>query len=128
LIAFSRIAILAILILPIHEHGRSFHLWRSSSVSFFRDLKWILAQKLRIPKIQFAKHKKIKKKEDQRVATSFLLRIGTKYTWKEFRNKVWSYVERIDHPETTSPRDPSHNQPPNPDTIAYFRKILMKVP
>jgi hypothetical protein len=29
--------------------------------------KWILAQKLRIPKIQFAKPKKIKKKEDQHV-------------------------------------------------------------
>jgi hypothetical protein len=24
------------------------------------------------------------------------------------------------------PRDPSHNQPPNPDTIAYARKILLK--
>jgi hypothetical protein len=34
--------------------------------------------KLRIPKIQFAKHKKIKKKEDQSVDTSFLLRIGNK--------------------------------------------------
>jgi hypothetical protein len=40
--------------------------------------KWILAQKLRIPKIQFAKHKKIKKREDQSVDTSFLLRIGNK--------------------------------------------------
>ena len=40
--------------------------------------KHILAQKLRIPKIQFAKHKKIKKREDQRVDTSFLLRIGNK--------------------------------------------------
>ena len=37
--------------------------------------KWILAQKTRIPKIQFAKHKKIKK-EDQHVDTSFLPRIG----------------------------------------------------
>jgi hypothetical protein len=27
--------------------------------------KWILAQKHRTPKIQFAKHKKIKKREDQ---------------------------------------------------------------
>jgi hypothetical protein len=34
--------------------------------------KWILAQKFRIPKIQFAKHKKIKK-ENQRVDTSFIL-------------------------------------------------------
>jgi hypothetical protein len=40
--------------------------------------KWILAQKLKRPKIQFAKHKKIKKKEDQRVGTSFLLRLGNK--------------------------------------------------
>ena len=40
--------------------------------------KWISAQKLRIPKIQFAKHKKLKKNEDQHVDTSFLLRIGNK--------------------------------------------------
>jgi hypothetical protein len=39
--------------------------------------KWILAQKLRIPKIQFAKHMKIKK-EDQSVDTSSLLRMGNK--------------------------------------------------
>jgi hypothetical protein len=38
----------------------------------------ILAQNIRIPKIQLAKHKKIKKKEDQHVDTSFLLRIGNK--------------------------------------------------
>jgi hypothetical protein len=31
--------------------------------------EWILAQKLRIPKIQFAKHMKLKKKEDQSVGT-----------------------------------------------------------
>jgi hypothetical protein len=36
--------------------------------------KWILAQKLRIPQIQFAKHMKLKKKEDQSVGTSILLR------------------------------------------------------
>jgi hypothetical protein len=44
--------------------------------------KWILAQKLRIPKIQFVKHKKIKKKKDQSVDTSFLLRIGNKIPMK----------------------------------------------
>jgi hypothetical protein len=37
-----------------------------------------LAQKLRIPKIQFAKHMKFKKKEDQSVDTSFLPRMGNK--------------------------------------------------
>ena len=31
--------------------------------------KWILAQKLRIPKIQFAKHMNLKRKEDQSVDT-----------------------------------------------------------
>ena len=37
-------------------------------------LSWILVQKLRIPKIQFAKHMKLEKKEDQSVDTSILLR------------------------------------------------------
>jgi hypothetical protein len=37
----------------------------------------VLAQKPRIPKIQFSKHKKIKK-EDQLMDTSFLPRIGNK--------------------------------------------------
>ena len=40
--------------------------------------KWILTQKLRIPKIQFAKHMNLKKKENQIVDTSVLLRRGTK--------------------------------------------------
>jgi hypothetical protein len=31
--------------------------------------KWILAQKLRIPKIQFTDYMKLKKKEDQSVAS-----------------------------------------------------------
>jgi hypothetical protein len=55
--------------------------------------KWILAQKHRIPKIQFAKHKKIKKKEDQSVETLFLLRIGEKNILthgRSYRDKVWS--------------------------------------
>jgi hypothetical protein len=47
----------------------------SNSVSV-TPFMWILAQKHRTPKIQFAKHKKIKKREDQWVDTSFLLRIG----------------------------------------------------
>jgi hypothetical protein len=38
----------------------------------------ILTQKLRIFKIHFAKHKKIKKKEDQSVDTLFLLRIANR--------------------------------------------------
>jgi hypothetical protein len=40
------------------------------------------AQKLRIPKIQFAKPMKLKKKEDQSVDTLILLRRGNKITMK----------------------------------------------
>jgi hypothetical protein len=34
----------------------------------------------------------------------------------------------MDHLETAISRDPSHNQPPNADTIAYTSKILLKGP
>jgi hypothetical protein len=37
--AYNKIAIFTILILPIHEHGRSFHILRSSLISFFL---WLL--------------------------------------------------------------------------------------
>ena len=40
--------------------------------------KWILAQKLGIPKVQFAKYMKLKKKEDQSVDTSVFLKRGNK--------------------------------------------------
>ena len=40
--------------------------------------KWILAQKLRISKIQFTDQMKLKKKEDQSMDTSVLLRRGNK--------------------------------------------------
>ena len=40
--------------------------------------KWILAQKLRMPKIQFAKDMKLKNKEDQSVDTLILIRRGNK--------------------------------------------------
>jgi hypothetical protein len=39
-IAFGKIAILTMLILPIHEHERSFYLQITFSISFFRDLKF----------------------------------------------------------------------------------------
>jgi hypothetical protein len=34
----------------------------------------------------------------------------------------------MDHLESAIPRDPSHNQPPNADTIAYTNKISLKGP
>jgi hypothetical protein len=66
--------------------------------------KWILAQKLRIPKIQFAKHMKFKKKEDQSVDTSFLLRMGNKIpmggvTETKFGSEMEGRtIQRLPHP------------------------------
>jgi hypothetical protein len=45
-----------------------------------------------------------------------------------YRDKVWSWDERMDHLETAVPGDPTLNQPPNADTIAYSSKILLKGP
>ena len=47
---------------------------------------------------------------------------------RSYRDKVWSCDERMDQLETAISRDPSHNQLPNADTIAYTSKILLKVP
>jgi hypothetical protein len=66
--------------------------------------KWILAQKLRIPKIQLTDHMKLKKKEDFRPSSEG----GRKYSWeverrerKEKRGRIsngrrWGwYTERV---------------------------------
>jgi hypothetical protein len=42
--------------------------------------------------------------------------------------KIWSCDERMDHLVIAICRDPSHNQLPNADTIAYTSKILLKGP
>ena len=72
---------------------------------------------------------KLKKNEDQSVDTLPLLRSGSKtpmegVTETKFgaKTKGWT-IQRL-----PTPRDPSHIQPPNPDTIAYARKILLTGP
>jgi hypothetical protein len=57
------------------------------------------------------------------VDTSFLLRIGNKIPMKGVietkfgaKTKGWT-IQRL-----PPPGDPSHNQPPNPDTIAQCQK------
>ena len=53
--------------------------------------KWILSQKLRIPKIQFTNHMKLKKNEDQSVDSLILLRRGNKISMEGVtRDKVRS--------------------------------------
>jgi hypothetical protein len=58
---------------------RKYHPKRGNSVTkehtwYALTDKWILAQKLRIPKIQFTDYMKLKKKEDQSVDASVLRR------------------------------------------------------
>jgi hypothetical protein len=54
------------------------------------------------------------------VDISFLLRIGKKIPMKGVtETKFGAKTARMDYPETTPPGDPSHNQPPNPDTIVF---------
>jgi hypothetical protein len=71
-------------------------------VQCFSD-KWILAQKLRIPTIQFENYMKLKK-EDQTVDTSFLLRRGNKIpmegvTETEFEAETEGRtIQRLPHP------------------------------
>jgi hypothetical protein len=48
----------------------------------------MLAQKLGIPKIQFTKHMKLKKKEDQSVILQSFLEGGTKCPWKELQRQI----------------------------------------
>jgi hypothetical protein len=57
--------------------------------------KWILAQKFRIYKVLFAKHIKCKKKEDQSVDTSFLLRMWNKIPKHGVTRTIVLILERL---------------------------------
>jgi hypothetical protein len=65
---------------PVMEECSSFS--TSSPASAVTCIFDISHFKLRIPKIQFVKHKKIKIKKDQRADISFLLRIENKIPMK----------------------------------------------
>ena len=66
--------------------------------------KWILAQKLRIPKIQYAKLMKLKKDENQSMETLFLLRRGNKIPMKVVTETKFGAetegmtIQRLPHP------------------------------
>ena len=53
---------------------------------------------------------------------------GTKCPWKELETKFGAKAKKDGPSRDYPPRDPSHNQQPNPDTIAYAREILLKGP
>jgi hypothetical protein len=72
---------------------------------------------------------KLKKKEDQSVDTLFLLRMGNKkFPWKELQRQSLELRWKDGLSRDCPTRDPSHIQPPNPNTIAYARKLLLTGP
>jgi hypothetical protein len=64
----------------------------------------------------FTNHMILKKKENQSVNTSVLLKRGNKMSMEG----VTKYEA-----ETAPPGDPSQRQPPKPDTILYANKSLL---
>jgi hypothetical protein len=81
---------------------------------------------LRIPKIQFTDHMKLKKKEDQSVATSVFLRSGNKIlTGGKYGDKAWNSTEektiqRLSHLGI----HPIYSQQ-NPGTTVDSKKCLL---
>ena len=77
--------------------------WWYFGLFLFNLYKWILSQKVRIPKIQFAKHMNLKKKEYQSVDTSIFLTWGNKIpmegvTETKFRAETeGSTIQRLPH-------------------------------
>jgi hypothetical protein len=57
------------------------------------------------------------------VDTSFLPRIGNKISMEGVAETKFGAKTK----ETAPPGGPSHNQPPNTDTIAYATKVLLNV-
>ena len=70
---------------------------------------------------------KLKKNEDQSVVI-LPLRIGNKTSMEGVTETKFGAERKGWTLETATSGDPSHNQPPNPDTIAYASKILLKGP
>ena len=65
---------------------------------------------------------KLKKKEDQSVDTSVLLRRGIKIPMEGDRDQVWSRDRRKGHPGTALLGDPSHIHLPKPNIIRDANK------
>jgi hypothetical protein len=70
---------------------------------------------------------KLKKNKTKVWALCPFLELGTKHPWKELQRQSLELRQK-DGPSRDFDMDPSHNQPPNDDTIAYTSKILLKGP
>jgi hypothetical protein len=85
-----------------------------------------ISPKFRIPKIQFTDYMKLKKKEDQSMDASILLRRGNKILMGgNTETKCGAETEGKAIQRLPPPRDPSLIQTPNPDTTADTRKSLL---
>jgi hypothetical protein len=72
--------------------------------------------------------KLMKKKKDQNLDTSFLLRIRNKIPMEELQRQSLKLTWKERPTRDCPTEDPSHIQPPNPDTIEYARKFLLTGP
>ena len=85
----------------------------------------------RISKIQDTICKTHEAQEERRSRCGYF---APSWNWEQgthgrsYRDRVYSWDERMFHLEAAIPGDPSHNQPPNADTIAYTSKLLLKGP
>jgi len=71
--------------------------------------KWILAQRLRLPKIQSTDHMKLKKKDKQSADASVLFKRGNKNIHRRrYGEKVWSRDCRNGYLEPAPLGDPAH--------------------
>jgi hypothetical protein len=69
---------------------------------------------------------KLKKKEDQSVDTSFLLRTGTKCTWEEIQRQCLERkLKEMLYTVTVPSGDPFHIQLENADFILDAKKCLL---
>jgi hypothetical protein len=88
--------------------------------------KYILAQKLEIPKIQFTDQMKLKKNKDQSMNTSVLLRRGNKIPMEgDTETKCGAETEEKTIQILSHLGNPSHIQSSNPDTIVDANKCLL---
>jgi hypothetical protein len=62
---------------------------------------------------------------DRNIQLDLAQKLYVKYPWIELQRQSLELRWKERHPETVPPGDPSHIQPPNPDTIAYARKIFL---
>jgi hypothetical protein len=109
----------------IYQSINQLPIWPSSSIPLYH---FLLAMS-----IIFERNLKIMAPATS-LSFSWSVKVSNYILWEQnthgrsYRDKVWSWDKRMDHLETAISRDPSHNQPPNADTIAYTSKILLKGP